>query len=48
MKEICGKIIDMAESAIQSSKMDVISDDIHKKGLVATLEDIIREIKENK
>ncbi len=46
--EICGQIIDMAESAIQSSTMAMINDSIHKEGLVGTLKDIINEIKETK
>ena len=44
--EICKEVIDMAESAITMSKSDVVSDYIHKQGLVATLQDIIDKIKE--
>ncbi len=45
-EEICGQVIDMAESAIQCSKMIGISNDIHKIGLVATLNDIMLLIEE--
>ncbi len=45
-EELCNNVIDMAESALQASKMNFISDDIHKLGLTATLQDIINLVKE--
>jgi hypothetical protein len=44
--ELCKEVIEMAESAILSSKIGIVSDAIHKEGLIATLKDIIALIKE--
>jgi len=47
-KEVLEEVKTMAENAIQASKMTVLSAEIHKEGLVATLKDIVDYIEENK
>ena len=45
--KLCVEVIDMIESALACAKLSFISDEIHKDGLIATLEDIVTLIKKD-